>query len=115
LFLVGYFVFLYSDKAGILTIEIQTGVKPVSVFGLVHQICEHTVVTNLHRDFPGLKEETFPADTNVKGWGAFIKDYIVDIGILDKIDVHGGTSGSHAEHGDTDGPDTPGWVQNDIV
>ena len=82
MFLVGYFVFLYSDKAVILTIEIQTGVNPVSVLGLVHRICDQKIVANLHRDFPRLKEETFPTDPKLRGVSAFIMDYIVDAGIL---------------------------------
>ena len=102
MFLVGCFGFLYSDKAVIPTIKIRTGAKPVSVFGLAHRICDTTVGTNLHRDFPRLKEETFPTDANSKGVSAFIKDYIVDFGMLERINVHGGT-------------DTPGWVQDDIV
>jgi len=72
---------------------IVLGAKPVSVFGLAHRICKTTVATNLLKEFPRLKEETFPTDTNLKGVSAFIKDYIVDFGMLD----------------------TPGWVQNNIA
>jgi hypothetical protein len=61
----------------------------VSVFGLAHRICGSTVGTNLHNDFPRLIEETFPTDENLNGVGAFMKEYIVDFGVLENIGDRG--------------------------
>jgi hypothetical protein len=109
--LVGQFLLFNFGKAVGPTIEIRTGVKPVSIFGFVHRIFGSIVGPNLHRDFPQLKKET---DAKPKGMNAFIIDYVLDLSLLDKIDGYEEVGGSN-EHSDADGPDTPGWVKGDVV
>ena len=76
-----------------LTIKIQTGVKPVSIFGFAHRI--YGAGARLHDAFPLLKEEAFPAEEESKGMSAFLAEYGLDLSSLEEVDGGGPTGGSH--------------------